>query len=183
MNSEHRTQNIEFGIQNSESRIRKRRYSGFCLLDSVFVVFLLFTIHFSLSTVVHAMESRTVVVAKVFIKRGQEIKCEDVALKEMELPRFPADVVTNVEFVAGKTAKRDIRQGMPIRAGLLESKKLVKRGEPVTIVAEAGSLRVTAIGQAVEDGGEGELVKVLNLGSKKMVVGRVTGDSTVSIPF
>jgi len=53
----------------------------------------------------------------------------------------------------------------------------------VTIVAESGALRVTAVGQAKQGGAVGDNIQVLNLGSKKMLIAKVVSSSTVSVNF
>lgn len=143
---------------------------------------ILFTIYCSLFSVAHAMEAK-VVVAKGLIKRGQVIKAEDLGVEQREFYKMPVNISQDSDAIIDKAAKVDIRPGTVIKANMLDSKILVKRGDNVSIVAEAGALRITAAGQAVEDGREGKFIKVLNLSSKKMVAGRVNADATVSVQF
>ncbi len=129
------------------------------------------------------MEKQSVVVAKDFIKRGQIIKAEDIGSEDRILIRLTGNIAQDAGSVIDKIAKMDIRAGMIIKTGMLDSRKLVKRGNPVSIVVESGVLRVTAAGQAMEDGPEGKFIKVLNLSSRKVVVGKIVADSTVSVQF
>ena len=146
---------------------------------------LLFTIHCSLFTVINAsgMEKQSVVVAKDFIKRGQSIKAEDVRSEDRILLRLTGNIAQDAGSVVDKIAKMDIRAGMVIKASMLDCKKLIKRGDPVSIIAESGPLRVTVAGKAMEDGPEGKLIKVLNLSSRKIIAAKVVANSTVSVHF
>lgn len=146
---------------------------------------LLFTINCSLFTAINAngMEKQSVVVAKDFIKKGQVIKVEDVRSEDRILFRLTGNIAQDAGSVVDKIAKMDIRAGMVIKASMLDYKKLIKRGDPVTIIAESGSLRVTVAGKAMEDGPEGKFIKVLNLNSKKIIVAKIVANSTVSVHF
>ncbi len=168
-------------VQSSEFRVQSRnRPSGLLTwLKPCFYV-LVFTL---VPAVASGMEKQSVVVAKDFIKRGQIIKAEDVRSEDRILFRLTGNIAQDAGSVIDKIAKMDIRAGMIIKTGMLDSRKLVKRGNPVSIVVESGILRVTAAGQALEDGPEGKFIKVLNLSSRKVIVGKIVADSTVSVHF
>ena len=59
----------------------------------------------------------------------------------------------------------------------------VTRGDRVLIVAQSPWFRVTTKGVARDNGARGEDVRVLNLSSKKEVVGKVVGPQTVRVAF
>jgi flagellar basal body P-ring formation protein FlgA len=60
---------------------------------------------------------------------------------------------------------------------------MVKRNDRVSIVAESGSLRITAMGEVRESASRGERVKVVNLGSNKEIFARVVDPKTVQVEF
>lgn len=167
--------NIRAGVRGQGSGVKAK------------ALYLLLAVHCLLFTVIDAngMENQNinVVVTKKLIKKGQEIKAGDIGLEEKTFLRIPGDVIQDIGAVIHKTAKRGMQAGVIIRSNMLESKKMVKRGDPVTIVAESGSLTIKTVGQAVEDGSEGKFIKVLNLSSRKIIVGRVVAGSTVSVQF
>jgi flagella basal body P-ring formation protein FlgA len=53
----------------------------------------------------------------------------------------------------------------------------------VTIVAEAGPLRITARGEVKTKGSKGERIAVMNLDSRKRVFARVLDARTVKVEF
>lgn len=122
-------------------------------------------------------------VIKEHIEKGRLIRVEDMVIEKREISRMPRNVVLNMNDIADKTAKTDMRPGMVVTGNMLDSVKLVKRGEPVTILAGSASLMVTAVGQAKEDGSKDSFVKVLNPASKKVIIGKVVDKSTVTVFF
>jgi flagella basal body P-ring formation protein FlgA len=62
-------------------------------------------------------------------------------------------------------------------------KVLVKRGQIVTLMLEGQGFRITTVGQAGDDARRGDAVRVVNLTSKREVLGRVEGPGLVRVPF
>jgi hypothetical protein len=58
---------------------------------------------------------------------------------------------------------------------------VVRVGERVTMVVRSGGLSVTAVGEAQQPGAVGQTVRVLNVDSRKVVTGRVSGPGTVDV--
>jgi flagella basal body P-ring formation protein FlgA len=58
---------------------------------------------------------------------------------------------------------------------------LVHRGEAVKLVVRLGPVSVTATGEALQDGRAGQSVRVRNVDSKQVVLGRVTERSVVEV--
>ncbi|MBA2849788.1 flagellar basal body P-ring formation protein FlgA [Thermosulfuriphilus ammonigenes] len=122
-------------------------------------------------------------VLKRDLPRGSEITSRDLSLVRFPLSRLPQDLITDPEELKGKILKRSLRAGLPLRSSFLRARPLVHRGEMVTIVAESGSLRVTALGEAREDGAKGEIIRVRNLASRKEIMARVAGPNLVKVRF
>ena len=58
---------------------------------------------------------------------------------------------------------------------------LVARNATVTIVLQTGSLSLSAVGRAVEEGSRGDTIRVLNVASNRQIEGTVVGPDTVSV--
>ncbi len=58
---------------------------------------------------------------------------------------------------------------------------LVRALQPVTMVVNTGGLRVSAVGEALQDGKVGQQIKVRNPDSKKVVTGTVVGANEVEV--
>jgi flagella basal body P-ring formation protein FlgA len=88
-----------------------------------------------------------------------------------------------VSQAIGQTLKVSLRVGSPVRDRDLTKTSLVKKGETVTIIAQSGGLKVTALGQAKQDGALGQTIAVINQDSKKTISGKVIGPGMVEVMF
>ena len=122
-----------------------------------------------------------VVVADRYLKRHQEIQAEDLRLLPVNIQQLPPDAVTNLEEVLGKRMIVNLNGREPVRASLLEVPPLVKKGDVVNVILERNSLRISCLGEIKETGRKGDRVKLVNLGSKKELFGRVVDAGTVHL--
>lgn len=86
----------------------------------------------------------------------------------------------------GQRAVRMIPVGAVVRPGLVRPVKaacLVRRNESVVMKISGAGFQITALGQALEDGRQGDLIRVRNVDSKRVVVAKVTDDGTVQPVF
>jgi flagella basal body P-ring formation protein FlgA len=114
--------------------------------------------------------------------RGHILSEED--LTESLAPFAKAKgALTQISQGLGQTLKVSVRAGNPIHDRDLEKTFMVNKGETVTIIAQSGGLKVTALGQAKESGALGQTISVMNLDSKKTVSARVIGPGQVEVAF
>jgi flagella basal body P-ring formation protein FlgA len=66
---------------------------------------------------------------------------------------------------------------------MISSPPLVKRGDIVKIVANAGTMTITATGMVKQQGCKGEMVRVVNTDSNRIITARVTGPGAVEVDF
>ena len=65
----------------------------------------------------------------------------------------------------------------------LKKPALANRGEKILILAEKGTMKITAPGILKEDGYADAMVRVLNIESKKIIYGRLVDANTVKVSF
>jgi flagella basal body P-ring formation protein FlgA len=123
------------------------------------------------------------VVAKRPLRRYQMITKNDIHLKKMDLSKMKSNAVTTLEEVLGKRTKRAIKTDEVLRRDHIELPPLVRRGDVVSIIAESNGLRITALGEVRKKGCRGEMIKVLNLDSKKCIYADVLDSNTVRVDF
>ena len=92
------------------------------------------------------------------------------------------------EGLLGKRARHPLQAGQvlttqDVEVVAPEGPVLVKQREQIKLVARVGTLQVTAVGEALQDGRDGQWVRVRNVDSKKVVLGRVVGRSLVEVDF
>jgi len=126
---------------------------------------------------------RPVVVAARPLDKNVLIGTEDVRISTEPFKRSTETFLTNLDQAIGKVTMRAIALGQPLTTRLLESPALVKPRGIVRLVAEKGLLRVTTIGLVKDKGGRGDIVRVTNLTSKRLVYGRVVDSRTVQVEF
>lgn len=123
----------------------------------------------------------TLVVADGELGRGQTIGASEVRVLRVPESRIPDDAIRNVAELEGAQLRRPLKDGEAVTRRSLELMPLVHRGDRVTMVAEGGGIRITAVGEALGSARRGDAVKVRNIDSQKIVSGRVTASQTVEM--
>lgn len=124
-----------------------------------------------------------VVVTKNYLPKHQVIKESDVHLVYRNINKYPADVLSEIKEVIGKRTSLHINAWEVLRKSMVEVPPVVKRGDLVTLLAENEGFRITTMGEVKEEGRQGEIVKVLNISSRKEIFGRVLDGQTVQVDF
>jgi len=95
--------------------------------------------------------------------------------------------LTFAECATGRRAKRAIPAGQLLAPCDVEAeaagKLLVKQHDLVKLTAKVGAMRVTALGEALQDGGAGQCIRVKNVDSKNVILGRVVDRSLVEVDY
>ena len=115
------------------------------------------------------------VLANELISKG------DVKWVRVNSNRLRTGTVVEANELIGKAAKRGIRPGLPVRASDVQRQILVPKGSLVTIFLKAPKMTLTAQGKALEDGSDGDTVRILNTQSKKVIEAEVTGAARVAV--
>ena len=124
-----------------------------------------------------------VVCASRYVPKGDILTQEDIVLKKINTAKASSRIIRNPEQVIGKQVKSNLRPGRVIQQNIVMLPPMVEKGERVRILAISGGIQVATLGIAMDEGREGEQIKVENIASKKQVVGRVAGRSTVEVLF
>lgn len=123
-------------------------------------------------------EGPMAVVLSRSVARGTVLTAEDVTLAPVGL-RVPDGIFTEPGEVIGRRTKTALGAGKPVLLRQMEPVWMVARGNPVVLVATAGGLAVSAPAEALDDGGMGDVIRVLNLSSGREVKAVVTGRNSV----
>lgn len=87
----------------------------------------------------------------------------------------------DLQEVLGKRLLRNISAGTPLKKEILGPPLLINRGSLVTLFIEGRNIRIHAQGKALEKGGKGEIIKVLNIDSQKRLEGIIVDVNSVRI--
>lgn len=115
------------------------------------------------------------------IGRGEVIGAGDIVWRERSARTLPANYLSDEQRIVGQAAKRSLNAGDPIGDTDLRAPYIVRKGETVTMVVDATGLMVTAQGRALDDGARNDLIRVMNVGSKRVVDARVDGTQRVRV--
>jgi flagella basal body P-ring formation protein FlgA len=124
-----------------------------------------------------------IAVASSILNRNQVITATDIKLVEQDISGLTGGYLTDIQQIAGKTAKRQILAGYPITPQALSEPTMVKKGSNVMIRSSNAHLNVTMEGIALTDGVRGQLISIKNSHSQRIIQATVTGPNTVEIPL
>lgn len=114
-----------------------------------------------------------VVVAKVMLERNQKVAASHIELKKHNISHLRNGYITDPDEVVGLTVKRRIRNLQPISPSQLDQPILVERGQQVIMLAGQGGVEARTMGEALKAGRKGDLIKVRNISSNKIVTATV----------
>ncbi len=114
---------------------------------------------------------------------GEILREEHVVFEKRELSRLPHDVIFDLRSALGKEIRVSLRPGMVLRSSFLQLPVLVKRNEEVEIFAQGKNFLVKAKGIALENGKLGEMIRVRNKESQRVIYAKVSGENRVEVSF
>lgn len=93
------------------------------------------------------------------------------------------EYIKDVKKVKGMVPHRYIRAGFPIAINYFQQPVAIAMGTPVKIIVKRGGLQASAKGIALSRGRIGQIIKVKNESSQKIISARVVSDQTVEVVF
>jgi flagellar basal body P-ring formation protein FlgA len=81
--------------------------------------------------------------------------------------------------IAGRIARRMLLPGEPVPVNAVDDPRLVSRGTPTQIVFEEHGLLITAVGAPLQNGGLGDVIRVRNTDTNRIVLGTVMADGRI----
>ena len=124
---------------------------------------------------------RPVVVASHMIRRGEEMALVGCELSERDVTQVRGAYFSDMLSLEGMQARRTLSIGDIITDGHVEKVPVVRRGDAIRLVARAGRMSMSAAGEAMQDGGIGDRIRVKNSDSGKVVYGHVLEDGAIQV--
>jgi flagella basal body P-ring formation protein FlgA len=128
-----------------------------------------------------AMRMLEVPVLNRRVGRGETIAQADVAWKTVAADRLKRNHLMDDARLVGQTARRGLQPDQPVRDTDVRAPVLVGKNSLVTLELTTERMRLTAQGRALQDGAQGEVIRVVNTKSNTTVTGVVVADGTVSV--
>lgn len=115
------------------------------------------------------------------MRRGEVVSEEDIEWINIAEKRIQRDVITEPDQLIGMAPRRFLRPRTPIRAGDVRRPVLVPKGSTVTMIVRTPLMTLTARGKAAESGSKGDVIRVMNTQSRRIVDAVVIDGGTVLV--
>lgn len=118
-------------------------------------------------------------VASRRIMYGEKLDTKNTEYRWVSIPDDRGQLVADSELIIGKTVRRTLAAGQPVRHTDIASEFLIQTGDEVTLVFEEHGIRIELTAQARQDGAEGDLIKLYNEKTRTRYLGSVMGRDVV----
>lgn len=122
-----------------------------------------------------------VLVAQTTIKKDQLLDPSLFAFARRDVTTLTDPLVLVTSELVGMRAERPISQGKMLTQSMIARENLIKRGDRVTIEYCGTNFKVTTAGEATQPGSRGDLIRVRNLASNKIISAEVENEQSVKI--
>ena len=115
------------------------------------------------------------------LSTGEMIAEADLQILSVPTRDLSSNAVVDLKSLVGMEVKRTLKEGSIIRKNAIAAPILVYKKELVTLTVETNQMRLTAQGQAMDDGAMGDVIRVMNLTSKKVISAVVSGKQSATV--
>lgn len=114
------------------------------------------------------------------LDRGQIIEPAHLKRERINISRAQRGFMVNESDVVGLSAKRRLRADQALNSSMLSEAAPVRRGQPVRIIARQQGIQASTQGEALADGAIGDIIRVRNTTSDKVIQAQVLGPGEVT---
>ena len=115
------------------------------------------------------------------VKAGDVISAADIEYVTRRKDSVATNALTSEDQLVGMTPRRTAAAGQPLQGNDLEAPMLVRKGQTVTVTLNTGAIALSLQGRAMQNGGTGDTIRILNPASNQVVEGVVTGLQSVAV--
>lgn len=129
----------------------------------------------------HISIRRSVPVLAHRLEGGTTVQNSDIDWIEVPEDKVNASVVTDARQIVGREVRRDTEGETLLFVHDVTLPRFIKRGSLITMQIDTPYMSLSVQGKALQDGSKGDVVRVLNVQSNRIIEGTVSGPETVSI--
>lgn len=107
---------------------------------------------------------------------GSVITAADLRVVDTDRPGL-----TDPSAAIGMQTRITIYEGRPLHANMLQAPRVVGRNQIVRLSFRRGALQIDTEGRALSDGAAGDMIRVMNMGSRSTVTAQVMPDGTLAV--
>ncbi len=112
---------------------------------------------------------------------GDVITKSHINWTQVPVKRIGQNIIQSSSALIGMTPRRPLRTDTPVRLTDIERPVLVKKGTLVTMLIESGALSLSAIGRALQNGADGDVIQVMNTTTHRTIEGTVMKSGQIRI--
>lgn len=112
---------------------------------------------------------------------GKVVTSSDIEYIDYEKSKTKHDTVQDANVIIGKELKRSVSAMRPVRMRDLVREQLITRNSVVSMVYKTPFVTLNTTGVSMEDGAKGDVIRVKNSDSNKIVEAEVKGSSFVVV--
>lgn len=122
-----------------------------------------------------------VLVAAYNLKRGEQIEATFFEITNSDVTKLRGAYYTDQNELKDLRMVRSLSAGDVLTDQHIERIPIIKRGEFIRILARGDLFEVTTEGTAMQDGGKGDLIRVKNVDSGKVIRGHVIDSGLIEV--
>lgn len=122
---------------------------------------------------------RMLPVANERIMSGDVLEETSLELRWVSVPYDRGQLVEQIDEIEGKTLRRTLSDGQPIRYADISSEYLVEAGDTVEMIYEQNGLRIVIEGEARQSGAQDDEITIYNKETRKRYLGKISSPGVV----
>lgn len=114
------------------------------------------------------------------MRKGDVIGKADITMVKLPTERVGSNILVAEDHLVGMTPRRALSANTPVSTSDVMEPIILPRGTPVTIRLNHGGLNLTARGRVLDDAARGQLVRVMNISSNRVIDAIASDPATVT---
>ncbi len=128
----------------------------------------------------HVRVYQNVLLTKRFLPKHTSLTEKEFYTYRTEITHLGFSPITKIEEIQGKRNKNSLRANHILTQEDMEEIPLMLAGSNVMLHLEAGPLKITILARVLDNGKKGDVIRVVNLSSQKILKAKVLNESFVS---
>jgi flagella basal body P-ring formation protein FlgA len=108
------------------------------------------------------------------VEQGEKLTRDLLVKQWVSLSRNSGSYITEMQYLIGKTLRRTLLSGYPVRKSSVSRDLVIRSGDEVKVVIENKGIKVQVTAEAREDGAIGDRINVYSNETRKKYNGEVT---------
>jgi flagella basal body P-ring formation protein FlgA len=122
-----------------------------------------------------------VLISKSPLSKGQTIDAHNVTYRKENITRLNQGFFRRTDPLQKLEVKRNLSAQSILTSAMLKPRQLVKSGQKVTIMLELNGMQIKTSGFALQSASQGQIIKVRNSQTNKIVEGIVSAEGQIRV--